>query len=187
MCDDPLQRTEGLRQLDGAERIIAPLLTEDPKNIRFLYNAAHLERRIGIALADSGRDAEAAKHLERAAAALAPLGDGPFGPNARLNLAITNARLATLVSPERGLVLARATESQMSNLPAQIQSAWMQAPIYRDLGIAYRRAGRPDQAAAGLEKGRAMLDTLKPPPSLEPKRLALLASIQAELVSARRP
>ena len=186
MADDPEHRVEGLRQLEDAERIIAPLLAEDPKNARFQYNAAYLDRRLGSAFADSGRDAEAARRLQRAADELGRQLDGPFGPASGLNLAMANARLATLgVSAERALDLAKAAEAGLGKIPAPVRSPWIEAAVYRDLGRAYRRVGRLEEAEQCLNKSRASLEALKPPSALEPRRRTLLSSTLADLAAVK--
>ena len=92
--------------------------------------------------------------------------------------------MATLsVSTERALDLAKSAEAELGKLPAQIKSPWVEAAVYRDLGRAYQRFRRFDEAAACLANGRASLEALKPPSSLEPKRRILLSSIQSDLAA----
>jgi tetratricopeptide (TPR) repeat protein len=189
MAEDPEQAAAGMRRLEDAERIIAPLMAEDPKNARFVYHATFVERKIGEALVRTGRERDGARRLEHAASVFARLIDSADGLNARQQMTLANARLATLVPITHALQLAETVERDFGNLPAQLRSPWVEVTVYRDLGRAYLRAGRLDQAAAWLEKSCATLQELKAPAALEPKRRTLLASIQADLaaVEASRP
>jgi tetratricopeptide (TPR) repeat protein len=91
LLDDPHHAAKGLNRLQEAERNIARLLSEEPDNYRYRYNAMFIDRKIGEGFAAAGMNQEAARRWEKAAAATRALLNGPMASIARLQRVFINA------------------------------------------------------------------------------------------------
>jgi tetratricopeptide (TPR) repeat protein len=186
--DNPREAAAGLRHLEEAESILKQLMAEDPKNSRYRYHAAYVDRKMGEAFLTLNRNREAARRLEQAASMSADLVHGPDGPNARIQMTLAKARLAAIEAAAgnaRAQGLAEAVVSEIAKPPSMFTSAWIEAPVSRDLGRAYRGMGRMPEAIAWLEKSRQRLWDLKAPAGLETKRQTELAAVEADLAACR--
>jgi tetratricopeptide (TPR) repeat protein len=196
LAEDPARRTAGLAELEEADRLTATLLAQEPGNARFGNNALVIGRRIGEALADLGRTADAVRRLEAVRSAAGRFAGGPYAANARLQSVLATMRLAALhasTGDERAVALADAVSTELTS--RAIDTPVIDAQIWTDLGGTYRqlaghghrdeRERRRAAATAALERAAAVWADAKVPAALEPRRTRALAAIDAELAALR--
>jgi tetratricopeptide (TPR) repeat protein len=187
LVEDKSQAEPGLQRLLEAERIIRKLLAEDTANYRYRYNALFLDRRIGDGLAALGRNPDAARRWETAAANAQHLVNGPLSASARLQRVLVNTRLAALHAQSgdsRALELADTVATEIGD-PAFLGTGWNQATVYRDLGRIYLKMGRRTDAAAWLEKSLQRWQDMKVPAALESRRQSERAAVEKDLAVVR--
>ena len=183
---------EGLQELEDARRIFAHLITNDPKNFRYRYFAAFVDRMRGEGLIALGRDREAAQCLDQAISGAKQLVQGPNGPGARKVILLASAHLAAVEANSRNpraLQIAQTAVHDAANPPFDFESPWIEADFADSLAHVYSRLGRLGEAAVWLERSRRCLAEMKAPALLEGKRARELSRIETELarIKTRQP
>jgi hypothetical protein len=169
---------------------------QEPGNARFGNNALVIGRRIGEALGDLGRTADAVRRLEEVRSTAGRLASGPYAANARLQSALATLRLAALhagTGDARAMALADSVSKELTT--RALDTPVVDAQAWTDLGRIYQQLagrGRPDErehrraaAKAALERAAAVWSDAKLPAALEPRRTRALAAIDAELAVLR--
>ena len=152
----------GLRQLEDADRLIARLLAQEPGNARFRNTALVIGHRLGDALADLGRNADAADRFNTVRAAAGGLSSGPYAANARMQQVLSTMRLARLreaAGDRSAAVFAEAVSREISARP--VDTPLTDARIWSDLGHLQLRLasrGQPDERGQRRAAARAALE-----------------------------
>lgn len=178
----------GLAHLRDAQRNLLSLLKDDPQNYRFRIAAATVRRYTGEALATLGNRDEAAQALRECINESGPLRRGPNSVAAAQQELLARLRLAVLWSepPDpRAAPLADNVAAELSQLAPGTLRPWMRAVAERDLGRAYRRIGRAEEARSWLEKSRRRWLEMAVAPAVDALRAKEVAGLEAEMALVR--
>ncbi len=188
LADEPERAAEGIKPLEEAQVILVRLSAEDPKNYRYRYNIAFVDRRTGDAMARAGRTAEAERHFERAAALASQLLTGPDGSKAHGVMVYAQIGVALLrpAHDAKAGSLADSVATDLQHDSKFLASPWSEALIFADLGRVYRTMGRNQDSAAWFEKSSARWREVKASTALEPRRKQELISAEADLAAVRK-
>ena len=188
LADEPARAAEGIRPLEEARAILVGLVAEDPKNYRYRYNIAFVDRRLGDTLARGGRTAEAEQHFEKATALASQLLTGPDGSKAHGVVVYAQIGVALLrpAHDAKAASLADAVAAELQRDPKFLGSPWAEALIFADLGRVYRTMGRTEDSAVWFEKSCSRWREVTASPALEPRRQRELASAEADLAAVRK-
>lgn len=197
LSDVPGQEARGLRLLEDAEQLNSTLAAQDADSARYGYNALVIGLRLGAVLTRLGRAPEAARRYETVRADAARFFNGPNGANARVQLVLASARLATLRASEvdaRAVSLADFVVAELGEKPLGLPVA--EAEAYAAAGRSYlRRAtqGTPGErdrlaraAIVALMKSAEQWQRAQLSKALDAHRTSELAAIDADIAVARK-
>ena len=177
------QAAEGLAQLQGADRLNAPLLHKNGANGLYLANSLVLKTTIAEVLVGRGRSTDAVRLARQALAdAQAGIASRLATPSqvlhSQLGLAIVLARAN--LADEAGEVAARLGATLEGN-PKLVRTGWLRAYFYSELGGIYRRTRQPQQARVWLTKSRDAWTHVTGGPKLSSYRKAEIQRLDSEL------
>jgi len=198
LADDPRHASEGLAQLEDAERWAARLVAPDPSVYQHAYLAIGIERAIASALVSLGRFDEAARRLEHVRAVAPRFMDGRSGPDARGQFLWATLRLARLRARTNDARAAALADRAGLDLEAigTLPTPFATAKAWGDLGRLYVEIARHDptnrrrwldKATPLLEKSVTLWHGVKLAPGAEGQSRKELDGVEADLAASRMP
>ena len=197
LSDVPGQEARGLRVLEEAEQLNTTLAVQDAGSARYGYNALVIGLRLGGVLTRLDRAAEAARRYETVRADATRFLNGPNGANARVQLVLASARLATLramADDARAVPLADFVATELEKKPIGLPV--VDAEAYGAAGRSYLRgamrgtAGERDRLAraamVALTKSAEQWRRAQLSKALDAHRTSELAAIDADIAVARK-
>jgi tetratricopeptide (TPR) repeat protein len=197
LSDVPGQEARGLRVLEEADALNTTLAAQDAGSARYGYNALVIGLRLGTVLTRLGRATEAARRYETVRADATRFLNGPNGANARVQLVLASARLATLRAVEddaRAVPLADYVATELAKKPSGLPV--VDAEAYAAAGRSYLRCAMRDTASerdrlaraaiAALTKSAEQWRRAELSKALDAHRTSELAAIDADIAVARK-
>jgi tetratricopeptide (TPR) repeat protein len=193
---DPKRLDAALTNFAEAERLTKQLRAQDPKRLSYLQFDALLQWRTAQVLETLARPGDAARRFETARTIVEGWLTGSSAQTLGPIYVNCSAALAALRS-KAGDVGAAALVGEAARVLASLPAGavGVDAPAYRSVGAAYltiathTAADRPanlEAAVHHLEKSTSLLRSFDPAPEVQPRRLAELHAVEAELARARR-
>jgi tetratricopeptide (TPR) repeat protein len=193
-------RSDALRELTDAEKLIQSLMADGPRNDRYAHVESVVQARIGDAYAALDNGPEAVRRLGAARASSIRLLSGTLAFTVRQHFVQTTVKLAHLKAGAGDPDAARLADEVIAALRKNpIGGEMLEALIYQEVGLTFgeiskrtngaARAAAQQSAAGALETAAAKWRSATLPPALEPTRATQLATIEkalAGIVEIRR-